>query len=226
MESYRLNRRASARRERVSSAVSGMAQILSAQALLCCLVLAASPGSNRAQETPNPRGSHAMQQETQPRCQIAGAREIAIACVYTSLPAYPAHAGKPQIALNHAEFSFKTVDENWMRLKLAFIKLASAGINENRQVYIEVDDDSGHNFIRRPLPSVNLTGLSPGHLTEFNERILVPALRPGRYQIKLWIPSTDPALEFNAAHNLLVRSVGVADGKSGLNSIASFSVVR
>ena len=38
--------------------------------------------------------------------------------------------------------------------------------------------------------------------------------------------SPSDRFKFNAAHNLLVSSVGVADGKSGLNMISAFSVTR
>lgn len=165
--------------------------------------------------------------ETQPRCQITGTREIAITCDYIPMPMNSAQtAGKPQIALNRAELSFKTKDDNWMRLELRFTKLDSTPISEARSVFIAIDDDAGHNFIRRPLPNVNLAALSPGHSAEFHERILVPALRPGHYQIKLWIPSIDPEFKFNSTHNLLIGSFGVADEKSGLNRIAAFSVTR
>ena len=133
---------------------------------------------------------------------------------------------QPQIALNRAELSFKTTDSNWMHLELRFTKLDKSPISEARSVYIAFDDDSGHNFIRRPLPSVNLGALEPGKSADFQERLLVPALRAGHYQIKLWIPSVDPAFKFNSTHNLLVSSFGVADESSGLNRIAAFSVVR
>lgn len=141
------------------------------------------------------------------------------------MPSDPAQtSGRPQVALNHAALSFKTQDDNWMHLELRFTKLDSTPVSNALRVYIAIDDDSGHNFIRRPLPSVNLAGLAPGQSVEFKERLLFPALRPGHYQISLWIPSTDPVFKFNAAHNLQVRSFGVADEKSGLNRIAAFSV--
>jgi hypothetical protein len=171
--------------------------------------------------------STSTQKETQPRCQVTGTREIAVSCDYTALPVDSAQAeGEPLIALNRAELQFKTKDDNWMSLELRFTKLNSTPISEAHQVYIAIDDDSGHNFIRRPLPSVDLASLMPGQPADFKERILFPALRPGHYQIKLWIPSVDPQFKFNAAHNLLVSSFGVADEKSGLNRISTFSVTR
>lgn len=134
--------------------------------------------------------------------------------------------GNPQIALNRAKLTFQTKGDNWTQLELWFTKLDSTPISKARRVYIAIDDDAGHNFIRRPLPSVNLASLAPGQSAEFQERLLFPALQPGYYQIKLWIPSVDPEFRFNAAHNLLVSSFGVADAKSGLNAIAAFSVMR
>jgi hypothetical protein len=188
---------------------------------------AISPAAERGQATPDTAVSHSASAETQPRCQVTGTRDIAVACDYTALPVDPAQAAsEPLIALNHAELQFKTRDDNWMSLELRFTKLNSIPISEAHRAYIEIDDDSGHNFIRRPLPSVNLAGLAPGHPADFKERLMFPALRPGRYQIKLWIPNVDPSLMFKAAHNLLVSSFGVADEKSGLNTISAFSVTR
>ena len=200
-----------------------------APALQCCAVAAISKAVEPAQATPDSPALHSAstQPETKPRCQVTGTREIAVACDFTALPADPAQvASEPLIALNHAELQFKTRDDNWMSLELRFTKLNSTPISEAHRVYIAIDDDSGHNFIRRPLPSVNLAGLIPGKAAEFKERLLFPALRPGHYQIKLWIPSVDPSLMFNATHNLLVSSFGVADEKSGLNTISGFSVTR
>jgi hypothetical protein len=137
-----------------------------------------------------------------------------------------ASSGDPHIALNRAELSFKTTDENWMRLDLKFTNLDQLPISMARSIYIAFDDDAGRNFIRRPLPHVNLHGLAPGQSADFQERLLIAALRPGHYQIKLWIPSSDPKLRFDAAHNFLISSMGVGDEKSGLNKIAEFSVTR
>ncbi len=135
-------------------------------------------------------------------------------------------SGGGHIALNHAELSFKTKDDNWMRLELRFTNLGPTPISVARLVYIAFDDDAGRNFIRRPLPHVNLAALAPGQPADFEERLLIGALRPGHYQIRLWIPSSDPGLKFNAAHNLLISSLGVADENSGLNRIADFSVTH
>jgi len=113
-----------------------------------------------------------------------------------------------------------------MSLELKLTKLDETAIADEHLVYLAVDDDAGNNFIRRPLPSVKLSGLSPGKTSEFKEHLLFPGLQPGHYRISLWIPRADPALKFKAEQNLLLSSYGVADQKSRLNAIASFSVAR
>jgi hypothetical protein len=188
---------------------------------------AAFPPPGRAQTPAPPQvpASLSDRSAAQPRCTIAGKRAISIACDYTPMPAGPgAASGGPRIALNHAELAFKTKGDNWIQLALTFTRLGDAPLAENRQVYIAVDDESGHNFIRRPLPAVHLAGLAQGQPTRFQQWLLFPALQPGHYRIELWIPSNDSALKFKAGHNLLVDSIGVADPESGLNTIAAFTV--
>jgi len=53
---------------------------------------------------------------------------------------------------------------------------------------------------------------------------LSPAFRRGTYTIHLWIPSSEPSLKFNPAHNLLLNNIGVADSVTGLNTLATFTV--
>lgn len=193
--------------------------------LLLGLLFVALPGVQQAQKA-SPSPVHAAATvSSQPRCVTSGARTISISCDYTPMaPDSGQIAGQPQIALNHAELAFNTKDDNWMRLVLRFTKLDNQPFAESRMVYIAIDDDRGNNFVRRPLPAVNLAGLAPGQSIQFEQRLLFPAFQPGHYQVKLWIPSNDPALKFKAAHNWLVSSYGVPDSQSGLNTIASFSV--
>ncbi|HTQ59755.1 MAG TPA: hypothetical protein VMI32_06010, partial [Candidatus Solibacter sp.] len=80
------------------------------------------------------------------------------------------------------------------------------------------------NHIRRPLPHVNLKTLTPDTPTTSVDQFLAPALQPGRYFVRLWIPSPDPKLKFDAANNLLLGNEEVADRASGLNRIAVISV--
>jgi hypothetical protein len=199
-----------------------------ASVCFCCAVFIAL-AAGTAQERIDWSASHPISSQpgTKPRCRVDGTRDIAIHCDYMQVPLRSAQSsGEPQIALNCAELSFKTDDSNWMRLELRFTRTDRVPISGARIVYIAFDDDAGHNFIRRPLPSVNLAGLVAGRSAHFHERILVPALQPGHYQISLWIPSADPEFEFNAAHNLLLSSYDVGDDKTGLNRIAEFSVKR
>ncbi len=160
-------------------------------------------------------------------CQASGSRSISITCDYKaeSSHAEPA-AGEPRIALNHAAFSFKTKHDNWMSVTLTFTNLANAKPSQARSVYLAIDDDSGKNYIRRVLPHVDFRTLAPGQKAEFSDHLLIPALHPRHYRISLWVPSSDPALKFDPAHNLLIESDGVADRKTGLNRVASFSVVH
>jgi hypothetical protein len=159
-------------------------------------------------------------------CHTTGTRDITIGCDYVPSDVKSAAANEPRIALNHAAFSFKTKRDNWMSVTLTFTNLDTAKPSEARLVYLAIDDDSGHNYIRRVLPHVDFRTLAPGQKTEFTEHLLIPALHPRHYRIELWIPSSDPALKFDAGRNLLLESMGVADRKSGLNRVASFSVVR
>jgi len=157
----------------------------------------------------------------------AEASEITISCDYAAI-ATPARdaSGEARIVLNHAEFSFKTKHDNWMRVELTFSNSGAAKMAEARQVYLAVDDAEGHNYIRRALPHADLRSLGPGERQTFSDRLLVPALRPGSYIIHLWIPDPNPSLQFNSAHNFLLSSTGVPDQKAGLNTLATFTVVR
>jgi hypothetical protein len=113
-----------------------------------------------------------------------------------------------------------------MSIALTFTNLDSAKPSEARPVYLAIDDDSGKNYIRRVLPHVDFRTLAPGQKSEFSEHLLIPALHSGHYRIELWIPSSNSALKFDVSRNLLIESVGVADRKTGLNRVASFSVIH
>jgi hypothetical protein len=113
-----------------------------------------------------------------------------------------------------------------MRVELTFSNAGAAKMAEVRQMYLAVDDAEGHNYIRRPLPHADLRRLAPGEHQTFSDRLLIPALRPGSYIIHLWIPDPNPSLQFNSAHNFLLSSADVPDRKTGLNTLATFTVVR
>ncbi len=93
-------------------------------------------------------------------------------------------------------------------------------------VYLAIDDESGNNYFRRQLANVDLRKVTPGKRLTFSERLLMPALRPGRYTVQLWIPRPDPSLQFDPAQNFLLSSRGMADPKSGLNKLATMTVLQ
>jgi hypothetical protein len=80
-----------------------------------------------------------------------------------------------------------------------------------------IDDDGGENHMRRSLPHVDFTKLEPGRLTKFQEELLAPAFSPSPYIVSIWIPSTDPSLKFDRAHNSLLSSNDGPDLATGLN---------
>lgn len=113
-----------------------------------------------------------------------------------------------------------------MRVELTFTNASEHAISQARTVYIAIDDESGQNHIRRQLPLVDFTKFVPGKPITFSEVLRAPAFQPGHYSIYLWIPSSDPSLKFDATHNFLLSNAGVPDEKSGLNTIATFTVTR
>jgi hypothetical protein len=111
-----------------------------------------------------------------------------------------------------------------MRVGLTFTNGTSHKIAERRTVYISIDDQKGQNQMRRPLPRVDFATLEPGRSTKFEETLLAPAFSAGTYIVSIWIPSTNPSLKFNPAHNFLLSSKGVPDWAAGVNRIAEFTV--
>jgi hypothetical protein len=195
--------------------------------LLLTLVLGISISplmAHTAQDASRPVNSAQTKSSDSAPCQ-AEAKEITLSCDFAAMPAGEKN-GDMRIVLNHAAFSFKTKNENWMNVELTFSNAAAAKMAEAPKVYLAVDDAEGHNYIRRVLPHADLRSLAPGERQTFSDRLLIPALRPGSYVIHLWIPDPDPSLQFNSAHNFLLSSVGVPDRKTGLNTVATFTVVR
>lgn len=189
-----------------------------------CPAYASGSGNALAQDASRPANSAQTKSPDAALCH-AESSEITLACDYEAMTTPDAN-GEARIVLNHADFSFKTKRDNWMRVELTFSNAGAAKMAEARQVYLAVDDAEGHNYIRRVLPHVDLRSLAPGEHQTFSDRLLIPALRPGSYVIHLWVPDPDPSLQFNSAHNLLLSSVGVPDRKTGLNTLATFTVVR
>ena len=159
-----------------------------------------------------------------PRCDVKGNTELTITCNYSPAPNAAGQSNAPRITLDHASFSFDTSDDSHMRIGLTFSNRGTAALSESRTVYIAVDGADSKNYLRRPLPHVELRKLAPHQTLAFTEILLSPAYPRGTYIIKLWIPSPDDSLKFDAAHNLLLDSAGVADSATGMNKLATFKV--
>jgi hypothetical protein len=162
---------------------------------------------------------------TTPKCQTIGGSELTITCAYTA--ASPVDADErfvPRVILNRAAISLIPSDGNPMRVELTFTNGTSRKIADHRTVYLSIDDQKGQNKMRRALPHVEFAKLEPGRSTKFEETLLAPAFSAGTYIVSIWIPSTDPSLKFNPAHNFLLSSKGVPDWVAGVNRIAEFTV--
>lgn len=159
-------------------------------------------------------------------CHAEGKMEISLACDYSEGPDGSARNGEPRIVINRAKLWFGAKEDSKMRVELTFTNTSKRAFWENRAVYIAIDDESGENHLRRLLPSVDFRKLAPGTPITFNETLRAPAFQPGRYFILLWIPSSDPALKFEVTHDFRLANTGVADENSGLNRIATFTVVK
>ncbi len=170
-------------------------------------------------------GSHVS---TIPTCQAIGKIVIKIDCTYAASGAVGASEEQkaPQILLSHAVITFQPVHESHMRIELTFTNKGQVALTESRTVYVEFDGPSGRNYIRRPLPHVDLQKLIPGAMMTFNDQFLAPSLSPGRYLVWLWIPSLDAALKFDARHNFLLGDTEMADSTNGLNRIATVLVEK
>lgn len=201
-------------------------RVVSVLVFICAaktFVSAGSPfaiaGTARSGETSKAAG-HA------PNCRNTQEKErITITCDYARTTVSASQA-VPPIAVNHAFFSFGTKEDNYMEVEFAFTNLTGSGISDKRDVYLEIDDAAGGNYIRRPLPVVDFRKLVPGQPLKFSARLLVGAFMANHYYIYLWIPSSDPSLKFKPANNFLLSSFGVADPVTGLNKIAEFTVER
>jgi len=159
-----------------------------------------------------------------PLCLAEGKEEITIRCNYTEVPR-PISSGfdKPRIVLNRMSLSFKTDEDSYMLVELAFTNESTVPIT--RTVYLAIEDDAGRNYMRRPLPQVDFRKIAPGEQLKFSDRLLAPALQPGHYTILLWIPNPDPSLKFDPLHNFLLSNAGMTNPATGLNKLAVLAVV-
>jgi hypothetical protein len=129
-----------------------------------------------------------------------------------------------RIVLNQAVFSFGTIRDSYMLIDLTLTNEGPSPISGPPAISLTVNDEAGHNMVRRVLPKVDLSKLSPGVPVTFSERLLIGGFRAGHYTISLLIPNPDPSLKDNSARNILLSNEGVADSTNGLNTIAHFTV--
>ena len=159
-----------------------------------------------------------------PQCDVKGDTEISITCDYSPAPNGAAQTAGPRIAVNRASFFFDTDQDSHMKIGLTITNRGPDAISEARIVYIAIDGDDGKNYLRRPLPHVDLSKIAPDQTIAYSETLLSPAFPRGTYTIHLWIPSSEPSLKFDSAHNLLFSNLGIPDSVTGLNTMATFTV--
>jgi hypothetical protein len=159
-----------------------------------------------------------------PQCEIKGGGEITITCNYSPESHASEQIAGPGIALDRASLSFNTDQDSHMKISLTISNHGSTAISEARTVYIAFDGADGKNFMRRALPTVDLSKVAPQQTAAFSETLLSPAFPRGTYTIHLWIPSTETSLKFDPSHNLLLANIGVPDSATGLNTLAMFTV--
>ena len=163
---------------------------------------------------------------TASRCETAGRQEIRIMCEYKATPHGASNDAKTtRIVLDRILISFEPTDESHMHVDLTFTNGGTMRISDVRTPYLVIDDDAGQNHVRRVLQEVDFRKIAPGRQLTFSNQLLIGSFRPGHYTIFLWIPDPDPSLKFSTAHNFLLSSVGVADPQTGLNTLASFTVM-
>ena len=203
----------------------GVTQILSF--LLTMILLQSAPIASDAQRSAKSSAPSESPTRTVSGCEATGKTEIKIDCAYPdSKDRSTKRQDGPRILLNHAVITFEPNDESHMFIRLTFTNESTVAFARLRTVYIAFDDETGENHIRRPLPHVDFQKLVPGEPMTFSDGFLAPALQPGRYFVRLWIPDPNPALKFDAAHNFLLGNEGIADLSSGLNQIATIFVEK
>jgi hypothetical protein len=181
---------------------------------------------NKPQRISRTSGSTVLMPTASP-CETTAKKEITITCEYTATPRSASKdINAPRIVLNRIVLSFEPKEESHMLVELTFANGGTTPFLDFRTSYLSIDNDAGQNYLRRVLPQVDFRKLAPGQRLTFLDRLLVGAFPPGHYSIYLWIPNPDPALKFDPARNFLLSSVGVADPATGLNKLATFTVVR
>ena len=185
-------------------------------------------GPNNLIQQRDTRGVTALppsEASTAPHCEITGVRDLKITCQYS--PTRRSSTGSKdeiRLVLNRAVLSFGTVRDSFMFVDLTFTNEGASLIPGHGTVYLTIEDETGQNMVRRPLPKTDLSKLSPGIPTTFSERFLIGGFRRGRYTLSLLIPNLDPTQKNSPGHNMLLSSEGVPDPRNGSNTIAHFTI--
>jgi hypothetical protein len=159
-------------------------------------------------------------------CSPAGKEQIAFRCNYAATPHSGSETGSgARIVLNRAMLLFTVNEEGHLVIHLTFTNAGRVRLSERPRVYLAIDDDAGANYLRRPLPAIELSRIAPGKQITFSDQLLSPAFRPGHYRIAIWVPSAEVSLQFDPAHNFIFSSAGVADLSTGLNILGTFTVL-
>ena len=222
MRFSRLQRCVGLRRGIVIPAIATAFPVFASMAMAESHAGATEQGSSAVVTLSSPQGV------TAPACKISGDDEFTISCNYATNPSSKSDAPPDQrvsdIALDRFDVSFKVRGENEIKWTLTFRNTGTVPYADSRTVYVAIDDDAGHNYLRRFLPQIDFRKIGPGESATFSGKLLSAGLRPGHYAFELWIPNPDSALKFNPSYNMLLRNKGVSDLSTGLNILARFTV--
>jgi hypothetical protein len=157
-------------------------------------------------------------------CQVTVSAELALDCSYRARES--PQPSTSHFRLVHSSLVFSVKSESYMQLSLTITNDDAGQLEEKRPVFLVIDDAKGMNYLRRPLPHVDLVALKPGETRIFSEQLLVAAFNSGDYIISLWIPSSDPGRTYEVDRNLLLGGESVANATTRLNQLAQFTVKR
>ena len=178
-----------------------------------------APAQAFAQEASPPQSA-----KLQAPCRATVNADFSLDCSYAA--GSSALASTPRLRLVQSSLSFDVKSESYMSLSFTITNEDSRRLEEQRPVFLVIDDTKGMNYVRRSLPHVDLGSLKPGETRTFSERLLVPAFNSGDYVISLWIPSSDPGETYKAERNFLLVGETVANETTRLNELAHFTVKR
>src|SRR6266852_6974541 len=187
--------------------------------LLMLPFICASSAPTIAQDVAPPKPAR-----LQAPCRVTVSADFSLDCSYVA--GSSALASTPHLRLVQASLSFDVKSESYMSLSLTITNEDTHRLEQQRPVFLVIDDTKGMNYVRRLLPHVDLGSLKPNETRTFSERLLVPAFNSGDYVISLWIPSSDPGETYKAERNFLLVGETVANETTRLNELAHFTVKR